>query len=340
MGNKRNYWGYRIDTTRIDYFKSELSNGILRQGWGYDKGQDLRNMTYDGGASKNLGMLKVKKGDYLLIPRLPDWNSVAIVEAKEDWNDSYEFQIGKLGDYGHKFPAKLITSFNRRSKLVSGNIKSTLQNPKRFWKIRGMDDEINKIVDSKDNIELRKYESEKDGLYGSIEAIYNKNFNKDNFKADLQNELRTRFQGTEWENVLVAGLSELYPGPLFSVERVGGKSEKKHGTDVLIKFFEPLSNKYFVIAIQIKDYKGIVSNNVVYQINKANWWNKYSNSKGEYELMQKILIVTNAEKSDNEKLQEECKRNDIRLIMGKELDEIIMQIGLNRIAKIFSTLEK
>ena len=56
--------------------------------------------------------------------------------------------------------------------------------------------------------------------------------------------------------------------------------------------------------------------------------------------MQKILIVTNAEKSDNEKLQEECKRNDIILIMGKELDEIIMQIGLNRIAKIFSTLEK
>jgi hypothetical protein len=36
MRNKRNYWGYRIDTTRIDYFKSELSNGILRQGWGYE----------------------------------------------------------------------------------------------------------------------------------------------------------------------------------------------------------------------------------------------------------------------------------------------------------------
>ena len=54
MERDRNYWGYRICTEYIDFFAKELNLGRLHQGWGYHEGQDLRNMTYDGGASKNL----------------------------------------------------------------------------------------------------------------------------------------------------------------------------------------------------------------------------------------------------------------------------------------------
>ena len=57
MRSERNYWGYRICTDHIDFFAKKLNLGILHQGWGYHEGQNLLNMTYDGGASKNRMML-------------------------------------------------------------------------------------------------------------------------------------------------------------------------------------------------------------------------------------------------------------------------------------------
>ena len=97
MGNtqerEKHYWGYRIDVKNQDFFFKELEQGRLRQGWGYDKNQELPD-TKDSGARKNLSMYhNVKKGDILLIPRLPDWGSVAIAEAIEDWNEGYKFEI-------------------------------------------------------------------------------------------------------------------------------------------------------------------------------------------------------------------------------------------------------
>ena len=152
MERDRNYWGYRICTEYIDFFAKELNLGRLHQGWGYHEGQDLRNMTYDGGASKNLRMLEVKKGDYLLVPRLPEWDYVAIVEATEDWRDGYKFEIDEdHEDFGHIFPAKIICVFNRHSEVVSGDIRSTLKNPGRFWNIKYLADDIETIVESKGN---------------------------------------------------------------------------------------------------------------------------------------------------------------------------------------------
>ncbi|WP_237156722.1 hypothetical protein [Photobacterium leiognathi] len=50
----RKYWGYRIDTTKIKFFRQELDEGRLRQGWGWTEGQNLRLLTKDSGARRNL----------------------------------------------------------------------------------------------------------------------------------------------------------------------------------------------------------------------------------------------------------------------------------------------
>jgi hypothetical protein len=72
--SKKNYWCYRVDTSNIKYFTSELNEGRLRQGWGWDEAQDLRNFRLDEGAGRNRPMFnKVKKGDILLIPQLPGY---------------------------------------------------------------------------------------------------------------------------------------------------------------------------------------------------------------------------------------------------------------------------
>ena len=330
----RNYWGYRICTDHISYFQKELSLGRLHQGWGYHEGQDLRNMTYDGGAWKNRRMLDVKKGDYLLIPRLPDWDSVSIVEAIEDWSTGYSFEIDKkLKDFGHIFPAKILCVFNRHSEVVSGNIRSTLKNPGRFWNINYLTDDIEKIINSKgDGEKLKKYHGEKARLYGTIESCYRQVFNSDHFAETLSREMHRQFQASEWENALVCGLRELYPEPFFTVERTGGRTEVQHGTDVIIKFSNPLSEFNYIIAIQIKDYQGQVWNvdDIVKQIHKAKSWDQ-----GNDKLLESVLIVTRSEKEYNTALDKACKENNITLIMGKQLDSILMQIGLKRIANNF-----
>jgi hypothetical protein len=40
---KKNYWCYRINNDEVDFFYRELMDNRLRQGWGWQKGQDLKN---------------------------------------------------------------------------------------------------------------------------------------------------------------------------------------------------------------------------------------------------------------------------------------------------------
>ena len=106
----------------------------------------------------------------------------------------------------------------------------------------------------------------------------------------------------------------------------------EHGTDVVIKFSNPLSQINYIIAIQIKDYKDIVWNieDIINQTNKASYWDKDGDK-----LIEKILIVTQAEKEQNIELVTSCKENNITLIMGDELKDILVQIGFKRIARNF-----
>ena len=150
MEKKRNYWGYRICNGSADYFYKELNEGRLRQGWGYDSGQDLRNLTVDDGARNNLKMYnEVKKGDILLIPRIPSWEEISIAEATEDWSVGYRYDIPKeQGDFGHIFPARFIMSFNRYSSNVKDNIRSSFHCLRRFWTMNACAEEIEKIMNN------------------------------------------------------------------------------------------------------------------------------------------------------------------------------------------------
>ena len=202
MGNtqerEKHYWGYRIDVKNQDFFFKELEQGRLRQGWGYDKNQELPD-TKDSGAKKNLSMYKnVKKGDILLIPRLPDWGSVAIAEATEDWNvkdeeKGYRFKIDdEKKDFGHIFPGRYIGCFNRHGKDVSGNIQSTLKARNRFWNISRLSEDIEKIMknleenkESTNVIEnIKNIVSEKVKTYFDLKECCDRIFNE--YKKKLQ----------------------------------------------------------------------------------------------------------------------------------------------------------
>jgi hypothetical protein len=326
----RNYWCYRIAAGSIDIFRDELLQGRLRQGWGYDKGQDLRNFTVDEGAAGNKPMFnKVKKGDILLVPRISSFGEVAVVEATEDWNTGYRFEIdSKTGDYGHIFPAKLIKAFVRDSAKVSGNIRKTLKNRQRFWNINYYAKDVDDIINAQES-ELSQGESHADRFTGAIKKIFSDAFDENKFSKNLYTELTNQFSREEWEFALVYALRKMFP--YYTIERVGGTTEVKHGTDILVKLPSIIADYEYAIAIQVKDYEGFVGDQVIDQINKADgYWNDES-----LKLIDKIIIVIKADKEQNSKLLN--NNSGVKIIFAKELEQLLCEIGKIFVGEQIST---
>lgn len=90
---------------------------------------------------------EVKKGDILLVPRIPSWDDISIVEATENWNEGYKFDIPKeQNDFGHIFPARYIKAINRYSPIVSDAIRSTFHCVQRFWSMDTYCNNIESII--------------------------------------------------------------------------------------------------------------------------------------------------------------------------------------------------
>ena len=90
----------------------------------------------------------VKKGDYVLIPRIPEWEFVTIARATEDWDKGYVFGIDEdRKDYGHQFPAEKITHFHRQNQHVHGNVRSTLRCRSRFWDMSYYAESLEELVE-------------------------------------------------------------------------------------------------------------------------------------------------------------------------------------------------
>jgi len=318
----RNYWGYRINKNKIDFFRSELEQGRLRQGWGWDPKQCLNNLEMDSGAKRNLPIFnKVKKGDILLIPRLPTWNEVAVVEATEDFDKGYKYEIDQnLGDYGHIFPARQIKQFVRKNESISGDIRSTLKNVSRFWSVGHCADAIEQVI-AKEDSELRNEVSFTDRFHSILTDSLSNSFDTERFSNEVYDRLNANLSNEEGEYALVEGLKKIYPAPIV-VERTGGILEKQHGTDILIKF-PGLSDFQYAIAIQVKDYSGYMSGYAVKQISKAD---DYWKNEG-LVLIDKYVIVTKCKKEQN--LSVVNLDNSVKIIFANELKELLLKIGMS-----------
>ena len=328
---EKNYWGYRIDVKNQDFFFKELEQGRLRQGWGYAENQKLPD-TKDSDARKNFSMYNnVKKGDILLIPRLPDWGSVAIAEAAEDWDKGYKFEIDdEKKDFGHIFPANYIGCFNRHGKDVSGNIQSTLKARNRFWNISRLSKDVEKIIQNLENNKISVSVNESiENIISEEMETYLKLLNE--FSETIYKKYDDKFKAADWEKVLKNILEKIYPSE-YIVENIGGIKEEKHGTDISITIPGIFEN--YVIAIQIKNYKDVVNNidTIIEQINKSEEYEWSNNRK----LIDKILIITSAKKKDNLTLVDKCQEKNIQVIFSEELKKLILlsnvkNIGLKEI---------
>lgn len=312
------YWGYRIRNDKAEFFEKELMENRLRQGWGYNSEQNLRHpeRIADDGARRNLPIFnKVKKGDYLIIPHLPTWDTVTIAQAIEDFDKGYKYEIDKtLEDFGHIFPAKFVKKFNRHNINVGGNIKGSFKCVSRFWSMDYCKDDIQKIINFTGEL------LDKSDIIDGWQQAVNRSFDEEDFSKKVYESLLKNFNASEWEFVLREGFRMTLPDNVV-IETTDNKKEYEHGCDLFIKIPGIFETTY-VIAIQVKDYSGEVSNEVIDQINKVdNYFEKG------FQVIDKYVIITKAESINNESLVKKATESNVKLIFKNELMKILSQMA-------------
>lgn len=313
------YWGYRIDKTAIRFFSEELKQGRLRQGWG-GPDQDLRGSSLGRGARRNLRMLHVKKGHVLLVPELPERGRVAIVEATEDWESGYRHEVPAAeADYGHIFPARLVKSFVRETAGVSGDLRKSLRYIGRFWTLDAVGADI-EVLRRASQADLNAKITDEKRLSDAVHAAFGSAFNAEKFGTSVYDRLNREFDNTRWENVLVRVLETRYPPPC-RVDRVGGRGEKAHGTDILISLPGVGEGPRHAIAVQVKDYAGTVGPHPVDQIIKAEWWD----GQDSHSVVEKVVILTKAKREKNAALLEYAGKNSVRLVFAEDLKRMLTE---------------
>lgn len=309
------YWGYRINTRDIPLFREELEQGRLRQGWS-GPGQDLRGSSLKSGARRNLRMFReVKQGHVLLVPRLPEWDRVAIVEATEDWKSGYRF--AEQDHYGHIFPARLVKSFAREAAGVTGDLRARLRHIGRFWNMDRLGPDIEALRQTS-QVDLDAKISDEERLGNAVQEAFSSAFDAEKFGASVYDRLNREFNNTRWENVLVRVLRTRYPAPC-RVDRVGGRSEKAHGTDILVSLPGVGEGPRHTIAVQVKDYAGVVGHHPVDQIVKAEWWD----GQDSHSVVEKVVILTKASREANADLMAYANEKKVRLVFAEDLQEIL-----------------
>lgn len=317
----RSYWGYRIDKRNIAFFRQKLAKGRLHQGWGETPDQELTHPDLSGGAKRNLPIYnKVKKGDILLVPRLPNHYEVALVEATEDFNLGYSYAPDPVfKDYGHSFPVKQLKQFTRKNANVPGKIRAALGSRSRFWSLDACAKEIEVLIALDDNA-MRSSQSFTDRFADTVRDSFAAAFDEQKFTTSLYEKMANGFSNAEWEFALVEGLKRLYPTPC-KVTRRGGPEEVHHGTDISITI-PGLTDYSYLIAIQVKDYIGKVSEAPLKQLNKAD---AYWSDDPKVRLIDKILIVTKAHAEQNRHLAE--NQDGITVLFGNDVQALLLRIG-------------
>lgn len=326
-----NYWGFRTnwrDPKAHQFLYEELKKGNLRQGWGGNETQNLRSNPTDRGARANLPIYnRVKKGDYLLIPHMPSYPYVTIVQASQDFSEGYQFQIDpERKDYGHIFPIeKTIKVFARGNVNVHADIRNSLRNPMRFWCMSRYGEYIQKLINTKDNALSSTSRYEDLALDNMKEAIRN-TLNEDALRNNLRELFEQSFQSSEWEFAIRKALELILPH--CYVKRVGGKLEKDHGCDLAVFMPSIERDLTYVIGIQIKDYKDVVNPHVIEQINKADDYWTEDNENG-CALIDKYLIIIDSTEDKNVELEVKAQDSQVRILYRDDVLEL-----LSRAAKI------
>lgn len=275
------FWAMRTDRNNKEVIWHELSLGRLRQGWGHDRSQDLRVVdkiwNWEGGdwnqltedqhyAAGHFHMLgkysgSMQPNDIVLLPNLPNDGWFSICRLTEG---PYEFEpLSQTGDHGHIRSAAILTpqGIDKYDPNVHAQLRKTLRTPSRLWSVGVYQEHIELLIEAAESgVQFNRGVFVQQRIEALIARVHD-GLNqvraselgafRDFLKAG---ELERLFEAGDWEHVLKAALTALYP--TAEVFHTGGAGEQ--GADLIIQ----LPNAFcpalpLLIPVQVKHHEGI-----------------------------------------------------------------------------------
>ena len=282
----------------------QLREGLLRQGWGWDKSQDIhclqdlwkrheelsedqkqssRHWRMGNGPSDEY----MQVGDLVAALNMPADGLFTICRITGD----YDFDIPeKLGDFGHVRPVEALTpkGVANNHPLVHADLRRSFRCQLRLWNIKPHYASLDSILQSGLAPEELAIGSTP---LARVESIVSEKITEPlNLMADrLGSALPKSVRAAEWEPVLTKALESLFP---VSVFRTGGPRES--GADIEIRIPNPFQeDRDWVVPVQVKDHEGEVSEGVADQLETA----FHSRSKSG-QVIAVVLLVSNAVPSE------------------------------------------
>lgn len=157
------YWVMRTHRDNKPRLWAELQQGRLRQGWGWDHDQDLREIrrvALSGGtwsesqraATRNRRMLSdepnsIQVGDLIVLPHLPDERRYSIVRV----TGPYEYGTADgWTDYRHILPVELLSGpagIDVNDPRMSPPLRRSLRNQHRMWSIDPVGPDVESLLE-------------------------------------------------------------------------------------------------------------------------------------------------------------------------------------------------
>ncbi len=302
-----NCWAMRTcrdDEKKRQFLLDELNNGRLRQGWGWDKSQNLRdierlweNEEWLSGEQQDAGrhwrMGNGEGEDYMQVGDL-----VAALNVPSDGlfticriTGNYEYKIhDKLGDFGHVRPVEVLTpqGVSNNHSLVHADLRRSFRCRSRMWNIKAHVACLKGILQSGLAAGELTIGSTPEGRAESVVSeLITEPLNQ--MAKRLEMALPRSVRAEEWEPVLRSALEQLFP---VSVYHTGGRHE--HGADIEIVIPNPFEeNRDWIVPVQVKDYEGEISVDVAKQLEQA-----IESRQKAYRVIAVVLLVSNAKASD------------------------------------------
>lgn len=296
-------------------------NGKSRFGWSQEDGHNLRNPVRHDWHSKQLFLLEVKEGDWIIHINTPSWGKcvAAQVTSKYDFDEGLECSWGR--DFRHFIevdPNSIIT-FNRKDK----NILPTVNlNPRqRYHRVYA----VNDFLESIDNLRLNKVNL-KDGESKEIFHLKEKT-------NPLLKEITSLIHKTHKSKNLERFFAEVFrkiPG-VIDVNENGFGWGTDYGADLIITMRSSIGNIEFEnkIVILIKSFGGEHYDlSAVDQVKTG--IEKYNASAG--------MIITTAKKTEEleNKIQEISNHIDrpIDLLAGEDVAKFVLKNASNLLFRL------
>lgn len=244
------YWAVRTSWQGHDVLAQELLDGRLRQGWGYEPGQDLRLLK----RAAETGQLRdhqdvwrrtwkmlvgepgaMAVGDRVVAPWLPDWEGWSICEV----TGAYDFEIlEEAEDYGHVVPVIVRQrSVNPHHDLVSAPFRASMRCALRMWNLDRFGADIEALLESD---EPSAALPEIDRLHGVRDAMADATYRA----------LVDRYRAAEFERPMQRLMEAIFGD---QVEHTAGRGE--HGADLICRYKDALGTDH-AAAVQIKMWQG------------------------------------------------------------------------------------